>query len=335
MLDEIAARRAADVALELASSTYRDLARLAAGGPDPRPFAARLAGPGLHLIAEVKRRSPSAGTLAASEVDLVARARAYQAGGAAAVSVLCEPHWFGGSPADLEVVRGATSVPVLAKEFVVDARQLPYLRALGADAVLLLAALHPARRLASLVTGALDLGLEPLVEAHDERELERALATSARVIGLNNRDLRSLAVDLERAPTLLARVPRERLVVAESGVGDPEQLRAWRALGFDATLVGERLMRALDPRAAAAAFVAAGAVPGDLGAAARGPLVKICGVTDEAGALAAVQAGADALGLNLVPGTPRALTLPEAVRLAGLARAAARCVQIVAITADA
>ena len=128
--------------------------------------------PGLHLIAEIKRSSPSAGGIAAADDDIVARARAYEAGGAAAISVLCEPHWFGGSVADLRAVRAAVSVPVLAKEFVVEEIQLPMLRAAGADLVLLLADLHPPKRLARLVERALEIGLEPLVEAHDAAELD-------------------------------------------------------------------------------------------------------------------------------------------------------------------
>ncbi|MHB8399262.1 MAG: indole-3-glycerol phosphate synthase TrpC, partial [Candidatus Limnocylindrales bacterium] len=192
---EIAARRAADIASELAGTTYRELVRRASAAavPPVRPIAEALARPGLHLIAEVKRSSPSAGPIAPVDDDLIARARAYQAGGAAAISVLCEPHWFGGSIDDLRAVRGAVSVPVLAKEFVVEERQLPLLRAAGADLVLILAVLHPARRLARLVALARELGLEALVEAHDERELERALASGARLIGINNRDLRTLA----------------------------------------------------------------------------------------------------------------------------------------------
>ena len=169
-----------------------DSLRRALDAPEPRPVAERLAAPGLHLIAEIKRASPSAGRIAAGDDDIVARARAYEAGGAAAISVLCEPHWFGGSLEDLARVRAAVSVPVLAKEFVVDPRQLDLLRAAGADLVLLLAVLHPRARLAGLVDRALDLGLEPLVEAHDARELDAALATRARLIGLNNRDLRTL-----------------------------------------------------------------------------------------------------------------------------------------------
>jgi tryptophan synthase beta chain len=318
---EIAARRLADVRSELEATSSRELARLAAEAPPPRPFAERLAAPGLHLVAEVKRASPSAGAIAPDD-DPVARARVYAAAGAAAVSVLCEPHWFGGSIDDLRRVRAAVAVPVLAKEFVVDARQLPLLRAAGADAVLLLAVLHDRRRLAALVRAALDLGLEPLVEVHDERELERALATEARVIGLNNRDLRTLAVDVERAARLRPLVPEDRLVVAESGYGDPAPIPGLLALGVDAVLVGEALMRTATPGALARAIVEAGRPPEDPANRDRRPLVKICGVTDRAGALAAVRAGVDVVGLNLVAGTPRALTIEEAAELARLVRGA-------------
>ena len=333
----IAARRKADLAAELAGRSLAELARAAAAAPPPRAAAFRLAAPGLHVIAEVKRRSPSAGAIVDPADDPVARARAYAAGGAAVISVLCEPHWFGGSIDDLRAIRGAVSVPVLAKEFVVDERQLPLLRAAGADLVLLLAVLHPARRLARLVDQAFELGLEPLVEAHDERELERALGTRARMIGLNNRDLRTLEVDLERAVRLRALVPDDRLVVAESGLREPATLAGWRALGFDAALVGQALMRAPDPAAAVASFVAAGTPAADPASLARRPLVKICGLTDEAGVAAALAAGADALGLNLVPGTPRALELAEAIALARLARSASPRPgrpRIVAVTAD-
>jgi indole-3-glycerol phosphate synthase len=206
ILAEIAARRARDVAAELGDATYTALARAAGSAPAPRPIAERLAAPGLHLIAEVKRSSPSAGAIAPA-VDVVVRARAYAAGGAAAISVLCEPHWFGGSVEDLRAVRAAVAVPVLAKDFVVDPRQLPVLRAAGADLVLLLAALHPARRLADLVRRAFDLGLEPLVEVHAERELDAALASGARLIGVNSRSLRTLVVDPDRPIRLRELVP--------------------------------------------------------------------------------------------------------------------------------
>ena len=334
---EIADRRRADLAAVFAELDDSELARRVSTAPAPRAIAERLAAPGLHLIAEIKRASPSAGQIAAANDDIVSRARAYEAGGAAAISVLCEPHWFGGSLEDLARVRAAVGVPVLAKEFVVDPRQLDLLRAAGADLVLLLAVLHPQARLAGLVDRALDLGLEPLVEAHDARELDAALATRARLIALNNRDLRTLAVDPEQALRLRPHVPGDRLVVAESGVREAATISDWRAAGFDAALVGEALVRAADPEAAARAFVAAGRPSDDIVEVARRPFVKICGVTDAAGIQAAVRAGADAIGLNLVAGTPRALSLEEACDLAGLARsitAPEHRPAIVAITAD-
>ena len=332
---EIAERRRRDLRDELAATSPGAQIEAVLGSPRPRPSVERFARPGLHLIAEIKRASPSAGQIAA-DVDIVARARAYEAGGASAISVLCEPHWFGGSLDDLRAVRAAVSIPVLAKEFVVEEIQLPLLRAAGADLVLLLAVLHRPKRLARLVERALAIGLEPLVEAHDERELGAALATDARIIGLNNRDLRTLKVDPSRANRLRDRVPDDRLVIAESGVRDPALVARWRALGFDGALVGEALMRAEDPVAATRSFVAAGQPPDDPANTARRPLVKICGVADAEGVLAVVRAGADAIGLNLVPGTPRALELAEAAELAQLARLAGGPdgPRIVAVTVD-
>ena len=349
---EIAERRREDVERELGKRRYSDLADDAAEmsarpGGAPRPIAERLAAPGLDLIAEVKRRSPSAGAIVAdaestadgSTVDFaVALARAYEAGGASAISVLCEPHWFGGSVADLRAVRRAVTIPVLAKEFVVDERQLPILRSAGADLVLLIASILPGRKLAHFAQLARELGLEPLVEAHDEREIEAAVATDARLIGINNRNLRTLKVDPELCLRLRRLVPDDRLVVGESGVGEPRTLVGWRAVGLDAALVGEALMRSADPASAARAFVNAGSMPRDVAAEARQPLVKICGVTDQDGALAAVRSGVDAIGLNLVPGTPRALTLAEAAYLATLIREASPAGErprIVAVFADA
>ena len=331
---EIAARRRGDLAAELdAVPSDTDLA----AAPAPRSIVEQLAAPGLHLIAEIKRSSPSAGVIAPSDDDIVARARAFEAGGAAAISVLCEPRWFHGSIEDLREVRAAVSIPVLAKEFVVDERQLPVLRAAGADIVLLLAVLHPRARLGRLVARALELGMEPLVEVHDERELVAALATDARLIGINNRDLRTLEVDTGRADRMRFLVPDDRLVVAESGVRDPDTMSRWRALGFDAALVGEALMRATDAAATTRSFVAAGRQPHDPANVARRPFVKICGVTDARGALAAIRSGADAIGLNLVPGTPRVLGVDEAAALARVIRDAAPAgarLQVVAVVAE-
>ncbi|HEU0243350.1 MAG TPA: hypothetical protein VFQ75_05550, partial [Candidatus Limnocylindrales bacterium] len=333
---DIAARRLAEVTPELDALGAPALRAAVAAAPQPRPVVDAFAAPGVHLIAEVKRRSPSAGAIVEAD-DAVARARAYAAGGAAAISVLCEPHWFGGSVDDLRAVRAAVPVPVLAKEFVVDPRQLDLLRAAGADLVLLLAVLHPPRRLTRLVAQARDLGMEPLVEAHDARELAAAVGSGARLIGINNRDLRTLDVDPERAVRLRDLVPGDRLVVAESGVRDTSTIARWRATGFDAALVGEALMRSADPAAAARAFTAAGRDPVSPAQLARLPHVKICGVTDERGVLAAIRAGADAIGLNYAPGTPRELTLEEGARLAALVRSAAPAdarPEIVLVTAD-
>jgi tryptophan synthase beta subunit len=328
VLHQIAARRSAEIAAELGERDLRAVMRETPAGPAPRDVVGRFSRPGLHLIAEIKRRSPSAGAMADDALDVAERARAYQAGGASMISVLVEPHWFGGSLDDLRAARAATTLPILAKEFVVDPRQLPLLRAAGADAVLLLAALHPPRRLASLVRLALDAGLEPLVEAHSGKELAATVATAARLVGINNRDLKTLAVDPDRCEAFRALVPEDRLVVAESGVRDAATIRRWRALGFDAALVGEDLMRTgSDPgavEARVAALVAAGHVPppgADPAVDGRAPFVKICGVTEPAGLAAAMAAGADAIGFNFVPGTPRALSEDEAAALITAARA--------------
>ncbi len=338
VVEEIAARRREDIAAEFAAHPVR-VEEQAAEGPEPRSFVEPFLTPGLHLIAEVKRSSPSAGRIAGDSLDIVEQARAYAAGGAAAISVLCEPHWFGGSVDDVRRVRAAVSVPVLAKEFVVDPKQFGSLRAAGADAVLILVVLHPSkRRLRLLVSLAMSLGLEPLVEAHDRRELELALESGARVIGINNRDLRTLDVDVERADRLRALVPDDRVVIAESGVRDASTVARWRALGIDGALVGEAFMRAADPAAAVRSFVAAGRPPADPANVARRPFVKVCGVTDPDGVVAAVAAGADAIGLNVVAGTPRALDSNEAGDLATFLRAVAppgRRPKVVLVTADA
>jgi indole-3-glycerol phosphate synthase/phosphoribosylanthranilate isomerase/anthranilate synthase/indole-3-glycerol phosphate synthase/phosphoribosylanthranilate isomerase len=335
---EIAERRRVDLDRELAVAAHRTDGE-DGPAPLPRPFLEPLTSPGLHVIAELKRASPSAGRIASDQVDLVAQARAYEAGGAAALSVLCEPHWFGGSVDDLRLIRAAVSIPVLAKEFVVDPRQLEQLRRSGADAVLLLVVLHPARRrLRALVEAAHDLGMAALVEAHDRRELDIALESGARLVGINNRDLRTLEVDTKRADGLRDHVPDDRLVIAESGVRDPDTIARWRALGFDGALIGEALMRSGDPLAATRSFVAAGRQPDDVANAARRPFVKICGITEESGIRAAVAAGADAIGLNIVAGTPRELDIEQAAALASLTRAigpGGHRPSVVLVTADA
>jgi indole-3-glycerol phosphate synthase len=216
----------------------------------PGAFAAALKAPdGIAVIAEFKRRSPSAGTLAAAP-DLVGVISAYERGGAAALSILTERPNFDGSLEDLRAARAASTLPILRKDFIVDSYQLQESVAAGADAVLLIAAALSASELAGLLAAAGRLGLDVLVEIHDQEELDAALAAAARIVGVNNRDLRDFSVDLQRTEQLAGRIPADTIAVSESGIGTPEQLRRLENLGINAVLVGERLMRADDPAAA-------------------------------------------------------------------------------------
>ena len=208
-------------------------------------FAEALRRPGLSLIAEHKRRSPSAGVIRA-EMSLEEVAGAYVRGGAAALSVLTEEANFGGSPDDLRRARAVTDLPVLRKDFIVDPYQVDESVAIGADAILLIVAALEDEDLRELHAQALDRGLSVLVEVHDPRELERALACEAAIVGVNNRDLRTLEVDTDRTFQLLPEVPDGVITVAESGFNAPEQLVALRDAGVDAVLIGEALMGAQD-----------------------------------------------------------------------------------------
>ena len=198
------------------------------------------------LIAEVKRASPSAGAIA-DDANASVLARAYEAGGAAAVSVLTEPRHFHGSVADLQAVRSSVSIPVLRKDFLVHPAQVIEARASGADAVLLIVAALTDPELRALLEAAADLGLATLVETHSDEDLRRALETDARVIGVNARDLESLQVDVEGALARVGRVPDDRTVVLESGVSTRANVDAALEAGASAILVGEALMRADDP----------------------------------------------------------------------------------------
>ena len=246
ILDEILAAKRIEVSearRRVAPDALRERAARAAA---PRGFRRALLGPGPRVIAELKRRSPSRGEIR-RDFDPVAIARAYEKGGAAALSVLTDEHFFGGSLAVLEAVRAATRLPLLRKDFVIDAYQLDEARAAGADAVLLIvAALAPAD-LARLFEHARGLGLDVLVEVHDEAELDAAKALGADLIGINNRDLRSFVTDLAVTERLAPRVPQGALVVAESGIHGPEDVARLARAGASAFLVGESLMREADP----------------------------------------------------------------------------------------
>ena len=211
-----------------------------------RPFSEALIDEGISLIAEMKRASPSKGPIrpGASVSDVVS---AYQRAGASAVSVLTEPNWFGGSLDDLVEARAACDLPLLRKDFVVDEYQLLEARVAGADAVLLIVAALERGRMEELMGAASDLGLDALVEVHDEKEVEVAVEAGAELIGINNRDLHSLEVDLETTFELLADVPAGTVVVAESGITENEDVERLERAGVDAILVGEALMRADDP----------------------------------------------------------------------------------------
>jgi indole-3-glycerol phosphate synthase len=224
--------------------------RAAAREPRGHLFEARLRRPGgFNVIAECKRRSPSRGVLAA-DYDPVRIASAYAAGGAAAISVLTEPTFFDGDLAHLEAVRAAVDVPLLRKDFIVDDAQLFEARACGADAALLIVAALEQAALVSLQQRAADLGLATLVEVHDRDELSRAIDSGARIIGVNNRNLRTLRVDVTASDGLASRMPRGVVAVSESGLQSRADLERLAAAGYGAFLIGERFMTDPDPASA-------------------------------------------------------------------------------------
>lgn len=228
-----------------------DLKKVCQDIPARRPFTETLAAPGISLIAEHKRCSPSAGAIR-PESDLRAIIHAYESGGAAAVSILTEETHFDGSLDDLEVARSISDLPLLRKDFIIDAYQLFESAVAGADAVLLIAAVLDDNQLHDLYRQARDdLDLDVLVEVHTEDELERSLtAVDADLIGINNRDLHDFHVDTERTFELLSAVPAGKVVVAESGFSKREELEELERVGVDAVLVGEALMREDDVRLA-------------------------------------------------------------------------------------
>ena len=293
ILGEIVARKRQDVAARLAGRTF-------AAAPTRRGLRAALARPGARFVMEVKKASPSAGAIRLG-VDPAEQAGAY-AGVADAVSVLVDEPYFGGSLDDLAAVRAVFDGPVLAKDFVVDPGQVAEARAYGADAVLAMLSVLDDAAARAVMAAADALGMDVLVEAHDEAEVRRAVALGAPLIGINNRNLRTLEVDLGTTERLSGLVPKDRILVAESGIAiraDVERL----APHADAFLVGTALMRAAWPAAAARALAFG--------------RVKICGITNGEDAAAAVAAGASYLGLVMVPGTPRAVTRDEAAEIGG------------------
>ena len=231
-----------------AEADGRSLTALLAGldvSTTPRDFAGALQAPGLSVIAELKRKSPSAGTLGGG-ADPAEVALSYEAGGAAALSVLTDGPHFGGSAEDLMAAREAVALPVLRKDFTVDPRDVVDARAMGADCVLLIVAALDDHELQSLLALARDLALGALVEVHDEIELDRALQAGADLIGVNQRDLHTFEVDTERAVRVANRIPAGVVAVAESGVTGPEDAERLAAAGYDAILVGQSVVTADD-----------------------------------------------------------------------------------------
>jgi indole-3-glycerol phosphate synthase len=221
--------------------------RLSARGED-RPFSEALVRPGLSLIAEFKRRSPSSDDIAL-DADVSEQVGAYERGGAAALSVLTDERHFGGSLGDLRAARAACGLPIIRKDFIVDPYQLYEAAVNGADAVLLIARALADRELRSLYAEARSLDLDCLVEVHDAEELERALEADAEVIGINNRNLDQGVVDLATTFELMPDVPAGKTVVAESGISGRAELEELERVGVDAVLIGTALMRAEDPEA--------------------------------------------------------------------------------------
>jgi indole-3-glycerol phosphate synthase/phosphoribosylanthranilate isomerase len=300
VLGEIVARKRVDVAARLAGVTLEALRERAE--PTARSLKAALAAPGARFVMEVKRASPSRGVLR-DGADPSAIARAYRAA-ADAISVLTDAPHFGGSFEDLAAVRREFDGPILAKDFVIDPRQVPEARLHGADAVLVMLSVLDDGDAAAVIAEARRLGMDALVETHDEDEVARAVALGAEIIGINNRDLKSLTVDLAVTERLTRLVPADRLVVSESGIesrADVERL----ARHADAFLVGSSLMRADDPALAARALAYG--------------RVKVCGLTEPEDAALAAAMGASFAGLIMVPNTPRALGRARAEAVAAAA----------------
>ncbi len=236
----------ADERAARAAENLSHLRTVAEGREPARGLGAALSAPGLSVIAEIKRRSPSAGDIDAA-LDPVEQALSYVSGGADAISVLTEPHFFGGSLDDLEAVRAAVDVPVLRKDFTRNAAQVWEARAAGADAVLLIVAALDAGNLAALIAETRRAGMDAIVEAHTVAEVERAVLAGASIIGVNNRDLNTFVTDLSVAEDAASAIPDDAVSIGESGVSNVAGATRMAAAGYDAILVGEALVRAEDP----------------------------------------------------------------------------------------
>jgi indole-3-glycerol phosphate synthase len=259
ILDEILATKRDEVTMLHRPQTRDLLRKRALDAPPVRDFAAALRRTDgrVGVIAELKRRSPSKGELA-PDLDPNATAKAYEAGGASALSVLTDRPYFGGAVADVDTARDATMLPVLRKDFTIDEVQVYETRAIGADAILLIVAALPDQSvLKDLHALAVDLGLAVLVEAHDESEIERALDSGAGIVGVNNRDLATFREDLGIGSGLVSKIPASVVAIGESAIRSARDAERMAEAGFDAVLVGEALVRSDDPTALVRALAAA------------------------------------------------------------------------------
>ena len=260
VLDEILAGVREDLAIREAQVPLDEIKQRAAQAPPPKDAYAKLRAPGVGVIAEVKRASPSKGQIAEIP-DPAELAKEYAAGGARCVSVLTEGRWFGGSLDDFAAVRAAVDIPLLRKDFIVSSYQVHEARAYGADLVLLIVAALEQNTLSGLLDRIESLGMTALVEVHDEEETDRALEAGARVIGVNARNLRTLEVDRTVFERIAPGLPNDVVKIAESGVRGPHDLIRYASAGADAVLVGEGLVTHKSPREAVAELVTAGSHP--------------------------------------------------------------------------
>jgi indole-3-glycerol phosphate synthase len=261
ILDRIIAYKRDEVAAAKSAFAFADLEAAARRAPRPRGFerALRRAGAtGTALIAEIKKASPSKGLIRAN-FDAAAHARSYEAAGAACLSVLTDGPSFQGSPEDLKAARAAVALPILRKDFMIDPYQVGEARALGADCILIIMACLSDQQAREISDAARALELDVLVETHDEGELDRALSFGATMIGVNNRNLKTFETDLRTTERLAARLPKDRLLVAESGINTSRDITRLKAAGAGAFLVGESLMRAENIAAATLALLGPGA----------------------------------------------------------------------------
>lgn len=250
LLERLVRESAEEMALRRHRVPFADVERAARAAAEPRRLGEALKREGrVAVIAEMKAKTPSMGRLAGPSYSPAALAAAYEAGGAAAISVICQETSFGGSVEHLVEARRATTLPILRKDFISDEYQVAEARARGADGVLLIAAALPAQRLKELIEYTHRWGMQALVEVHEQAELEDVMTVGARIVGVNHRDLRTFDVDLSLTARLRPMIARSLVLVAESGIHDAATARAMREAGADAVLVGEALMRAADPAA--------------------------------------------------------------------------------------